>query len=79
MNTGHFVLIPTTAALRFAEAWHGSAWEMQAKYITEQQALYHLNRRNLTTCGTVCECFRERYRVSCCCERAVDRWATAVH
>ena len=87
VNTGHFVLIPTPAALRFAAAWHGSALASVLRRrpaLTDQKALQKspLLTDKFFTCKSLCACYKTRFGVSCTSAvppQAHRDWRLCVH
>ena len=70
VNTGHFVLLPTPAAVSFAAAWHAAAPAMLKDGVTDQKALPLLEGTPFTNCSSLCRCFRANHNVSGLSRRA---------
>ena len=64
-NTGHFVLLPTPAALSFAAGWIAAAPAMLAENLSEQSSLLALEGMHFVSCSTLCKCYSAAHNVSC--------------
>lgn len=63
VNSGHFVLLPTPAALAFAEAWAATAAANTPRKVAEQKALPPLDGTAYVTCRSACLCYRKKYQL----------------
>ena len=63
VNSGHFVLRPTPAALRFAEAWNASAADNVPTLTSEQKALPQFQDTHFVTCRSPCLCYKQKFKV----------------
>ncbi|KAI3428080.1 hypothetical protein D9Q98_006464 [Chlorella vulgaris] len=63
LNSGHFVLLPTAPAIRFAKAWSGSAAQNVKAMVAEQKALPDLEGSHFVTCRTPCMCYKHKLQL----------------
>ena len=84
VNSGHFMLLPTPAAVSFAAAWHAAAPAMLKDGVTDQKAIPLLEGPPFINCSTLCRCFRANHNVRwaegpCCQQPLACRPACRPH